>query len=112
MTEPDPTQLDHDVKRYLALDAQKADIETEQAIIKERLRELGVGAHMAPCGIAVSVSVNRRFNPDKAAEVVPPTLLEQIQTLVIDSKKAKQVLPPAAYEACMVQVGEPRVAIR
>lgn len=108
----DLAQLDEDVKRYLTLDAQKADIETEQAVIKERLRNLGVGAHMAPCGIAVSVSTNRRFNPDKAADVVPPPLLKQIQSVVIDSKKAKAVLPPAAYEACMVEVGEPRVAIR
>jgi hypothetical protein len=108
----DPTQLDTDVKSYVELDALKADVEIEQAAIKARLRELGTGVHHAPCGIAVSVTSNRRFNADKAAEVIPPPLLEQIQSLVIDTKKARAVLPPTAYDACMVEVGEPRVSIR
>lgn len=108
----DSTQLDADVKRYLELDALKADIETEQGIIKERLRDLGNGAHVAPCGVSVSVSPNRRFNADKAADVVPPVLLEQIQSLSIDTKKAKALLPPAVYDLCMVEVGQARVSLR
>lgn len=106
------TQLDDDVKRYVDLLARKADIDIELDAIKERLRDLGPGAHMAPCGIAVSIATNRRFNPDLAEQVVPPTLLEQIKTTVIDAKKAKAVLPPAAYEACMSEAGAPRVTVR
>jgi hypothetical protein len=108
----DSTQLDPDVTRYVELDALKANIEIEQAAIKERLRELGTGAHVAPCGIAVSVAANRRFNPELAAQVVPPPLLEQIQSLVIDTKKARAILPPTAYDACMTEVGQPKVTIR
>jgi hypothetical protein len=106
------TQLDADVKRYLELDAIKADMQIEQDAIKARLRDLGAGVHHAPCGVNVSVTPNRRFNADKATEVLPPALLEQIQTLSVDTKKAKAVLPPAAYETCMTEVGEPRVSIR
>lgn len=108
----DPTQLDNDVKRYLELDALKADVEIEQATIKGRLRDLGSGVHHAPCGVNVSVTPNRRFNADRAAELVPGPLLEQIQSVVVDSKKAKAILPPAAYDACMAEVGDPRVVIR
>lgn len=108
----DPTQLDTDVKRYLELDAIRADIEIEQNSIKERLRALGAGVHQAPCGVAVSVTPTRRFDAAKAEQIIPPNLLEQVQSLVIDSKKAKAVLPPAAYEACQSEVGSARVTIR
>lgn len=109
---PDLIQLDNDVKRFLELDAIKADIDIEQTAIKDRLRQLGTGAHSAPCGVKVSVSENRRFNADKAAQIVPTELLAQIQSLVVDSKKAKAILPPAAYDACCAVVGEPRVSVR
>lgn len=113
MTDTDTaTQLDQDVKRYLELDAIKADMQLEQDAIKARLRDLGAGVHHAPCGVNVSVTPNRRFNSDRALEVVPPALLEQIQSVVVDTKKAKAILPPAAYDACMTEVGDPRVSIR
>ena len=108
----DATQLDNDVKRYLELDAMKADLEAEQSIIKARLRGLGEGKYDAPCGVAVTIRPNRRFNPAKAEEIVPAELIPAIQTLIINSKKAKALLPPALYEASMVAVGDPRVVIK
>lgn len=108
----DPAQLDNDVKRYLDLDAKKADIEIEQAAIKERLRALGIGAHATPCGVSVTVATNRRFNPAEAEKIVPADLIPAISTTAIDAKKAKAILPPALYEAAMLPVGEPRVVIR
>lgn len=106
----DPDQLDHDVKRYLELDALRADLTVEMEAIKERLRE--GGTQTAPCGVKITVSPNRRFDPAKAAEVVPEALLPLCQKTIIDSAKAKAALPPAIYEAAMVEVGAPRVTIR
>lgn len=108
----DPAQLDTDVKRYLELDAIKADIEIEQSAIKTRLRDLGIGAHSAPCGVAVTVTANRRFNPAEAGRIVPAELLPAIQSTVVDAKKAKAILPPALYEQAMLPVGDPRVVIK
>lgn len=108
----DIAQLDTDVKRYLELDAAKADIEIEQAAIKERLRALGVGSYTAPCGVAVTITPNRRFNPAEAERIVPAELIPAISTTAIDAKKAKAMLPPALYEAAMLPVGEPRVTLR
>lgn len=106
----DPTQLDHDVKRYLELDALRADLQIEMDAIKARLRE--GGTQIAPCGVKVTVSVNRRFSADVAAQVIPEALLPLCQETVISSAKAKAALPPAIYEQAMVEVGEPRVIIR
>ena len=111
-TVTDPTQLDNTVKRYLELDAMKADIEIEQASLKAWLRELGTGAYVAPCGVKVSVTPNRRFNADKALEVIPSALLPLCQKTVIDSARAKAALPPAIYETAMIEVGEPRVLVK
>lgn len=112
MTNTTDLDLDSTVKRFLELDAIKADIEIEQASLKAQLRDLGTGTHVAPCGVRVSVTENRRFNADKALQIVPEPLLAQIQTLVVDSKKAKAILPPTAYDACCAVVGEPRVSVR
>jgi hypothetical protein len=61
-------QLDADVKRYLELDAVRADIAIEMDAIKARLRD--GGTQLAPCGVKVTVTPNRRFSAEKAAEVI------------------------------------------
>jgi len=112
MTNPTQDQFDADVRRYVELEAAKADIQVELETIKERLRQRGEGKHTAPCGVRVTVSPNRRFNPQLAADIVPAELIPAIQTTSIDSKKAKAVLPPAMYEQAMAEVGEPRVVVK
>lgn len=103
--------LDADVKRFLELDERRKDIEAEQATIKARIRALGVGHYDAPCGVGVTVSPNRRFDPKVAEEVIPDQLLALCRVTVVDSKAAKRALPPAIYEQCMKPVGEPRVVL-
>lgn len=106
----DPDQLDHDVKRYLELDALRADLTIEMDAIKARLRE--GGTQVAPCGVKVTVSENRRFNAERALIVIPEVLLPLCQDTVVSSAKAKAALPPTIYADCMVEVGDPRVTIR
>lgn len=103
--------LDADVKRYLELDERRKEIEMEQAAIKTRIRGLGLGHHDAPCGVGISISPNRRFDPKLAEQVLPPVMLELCRVEVVDAKKAKANLPPTAYEACMKTAGEPRVSL-
>lgn len=111
-TDYPPEALDRDVKRYLELDELAKDIAVEQATIKTRLRALGDGSHQAPCGVSVSVTPQRRFNAEHAMDVIPADLLPMVQTTVVDGKKVKALLPPALYEACQVETGDPRVVIR
>lgn len=103
--------LDGDVRRFLELDERRKDIEAEQAIIKARIRALGVGHYDAPCGVGVTVSPNRRFDPGLAEQVIPDELLTLCRVTVVDSKAAKRALPPAVYEQCMKPVGDPRVVL-
>lgn len=107
------TQLDTDVQRFLELDARKHEIEAEQAEIKERIRALGIGSHSA-AGMTINVTPNRRFNADHAAKVLPESLAALCikTTTAIDAGLAKENLPPAVYESCMVEVGQPRVVVK
>lgn len=106
----DTAQLDTDVKRYVELDALRADLTLEMEAIKERLRD--GGTQTAPCGIKVTVSPNRRFDANRAASTLPAELLTLCQSVVVDSAKAKSNLPPAIYEGLMSEVGAPRVSIK
>lgn len=107
-----PDQLDKTVARYLELDARRNEIVAEQDQIKIALRtQLEPGRHDTPSGQKVTISPNRRFNADLAQSVIPAELLPLVMTETIDSKKAKAVLPPALYNQCSAEVGEPRVSI-
>lgn len=112
MTDYPPEALDKDVRRYLELDELAKDIAIEQATIKTRLRGLGDGNWEAPCGVHVSVTPQRRFNAEHAVTVIPADLLPMVQSTVVDGKKVKALLPPALYEACQVESGDPRVVIK
>ncbi len=106
----DPNRLDELVKRYADVASHIATLNAELDAIKDELR--AVGTTTAPCGMSVSVSVNRRFNADRAAEVLPASLLAAVTRPQIDTTLAKAQLPPALYEQCMVEVGQPRVAVK
>lgn len=112
MTDYPADAFDHDVKRYLELDELIKDLMGEQSAIKARIRGLGTGVHHAPCGVDVSVTPQRRFNPDHAREVIPAAFLPLVEVTVVDGKKAKAALPPAIYEQCQVETGDPRVTFR
>jgi hypothetical protein len=101
------------VAEYLDLRDRKAAIDNRLEQITAELRSLGVGRHQAG-GHTVTVSAQRRFNTEAAARILAsnPDLLLACQETTISGSKAKQVLPPALYEMCQVEAGEPRVSIR
>lgn len=108
-----PEELDNDVKRYLELEAIKADIQTEQDTIKARIRALGVGQHTAPSGVPVKIAKpNRRFNLDTATKLLAPEVLEQCRAEGFDATKVKRFLSPELLDMCMDPgTGDPRVSI-
>lgn len=85
-----------------------ADAETYKAQLRDALP---AGAYTVGGQKAISVTPTRRFNPDHAAKVLPPHLLEAIERRMVDAKLAKETLPPALYEACSVETGKPTVKL-
>lgn len=88
----------------------KADLEARERDIKARIRAAVPGPDTYQAGdVALSISVNRRFDPQVAERVLPTDLLDLCRISKVDAAAAKEVLPPAAYAACMSEVGEYRV---
>ena len=100
-------------RRYLELAARRDEAELELTTIKAKIRDAHpTGTNLTTTdGVHVAVTANRRFDPAKAAEVVPPELLALCQITKVDPAAAKKALPPALYDACMVDVGDPVVRI-
>lgn len=103
------------VTEYLALEAHRAEITARQDHIKAFLRTtLPQGKHELDGTGTVTISVNRRFDAALAEQVLTnlnPALLDAVKETVISSAKAKKVLPPATYEQCMRDAGDPRISI-
>jgi hypothetical protein len=114
-TQPDysPAELDADVKRYLELDEIKSDIAVEQEAIKARLRSLGIGVHHTSSGVPFKIAKpNRRFNLDRATQLLPAETLEQCRTDGFDPSKVKRFLSPELLDMCMDDTdGDPRVSV-
>lgn len=99
---------------YLDLKERAAALDDRMKQIVAQLRDdLGTGRHTAG-EHTVTVTPQRRFNPDHARQILAsnPELLTACQETVVSSSKAKQVLAPAMYELCMLESGDPRVSIR
>lgn len=89
------------------------DLQAIAEDIKARLRAaVPAGSKVEVDGQpAFSVTPNRRFNATTAEHVLPAELLELCKVSRVDAKAAKEVLPPALYAQCMVEVGEPVVRL-
>lgn len=99
---------------YLDLKERAAALDDRMKQIVAQLRDdLGAGRHTAG-EHTVTVTPQRRFNPDHARQILAsnPELLTACQETVVSSSKAKLVLAPTVYSACMVESGDPRVSIR
>jgi hypothetical protein len=111
------TELDatyHDLVTRLAhIQARKADLDAEEAQIKAKLGEnLTHGTYSVNGTPALTVSLGRRFDPVLAAEVLHPELAALCKVEVIDSTRAKAVLPPAVYRQCQRDNDKPTIRMR
>lgn len=87
-------------------------LQQAKAALAAELRELGPGRHNGTAGTATISAPTARFDPAKAAEVLPADMLEACRETVITASRAKAVLPPALYELCQVASGDPRVTVK
>lgn len=111
---PDEALLNGLRKRYLELAARAEEIDTEMAVIKDRLRKFGEGRHIAGDGY-VQVSPQKRFDPELAATVlrgINPDLVATCSVSKVDSGLVKKVVGENVYEQCQRTAGEPKVVIR
>lgn len=114
---PSTTELDDELKaavtRLLTLQQTRTDIEAEEARLKTLIRSrLHVGDRGTVNGQTVlALSPNRRFSPSLAEQVLPASLLDLCKVTKVDSSTAKKTLPPALYDSCMAEVGEPVVKL-
>lgn len=78
-----------------------------KGLIRERF---GEGKY--ECGKRkVEIRPNRKFNPQRAEELLPAEWLIRCRAMRIDTKLARAILPPELYRACQTVVGEPIVVI-
>jgi hypothetical protein len=112
MTELDPT-LQATVIRLLEIRDARTVLDAEETNLKALVRShLTVGQQGTVNGQpVVSVTPNRRFNPDLASKTLTPDLLALCTVSKVDPSTAKKTLPPALYEQCMAEVGEPVVRL-
>lgn len=98
--EPDPA----DMAEYLAgLVAQIGVLEAAAADVRRWLAErLPEGTH-ALRGVRVAVLATRRFDPARAAKVLPPELRERCSVTVVDRAKAQRVLTEEQYRECQTE---------
>lgn len=104
-------------KRHEVLAQQIEDIKAEDETLKAEAAELlknELGTHEHDGG-AVQLQPNRRWDDDTAREVIgaiSPDILKAITIETLDSKKAKELLPPATYKKCMKDGARPKVIFK
>ncbi len=74
---------------------------------KGQLRgKLTPGAYTVGGRPALSITPTRRFDPARAAEILPADQIAAVSRMQIDPKLAKSHLAPALYELCQVDAGK------
>jgi hypothetical protein len=100
-----PSPVEAITLRLLQVEEAIAALESERFGLRANLIALlGEGKHEV-AGSKLDIRRQRRFNADKAVEVLPPELLAACRREVIDSAQARRVLPPDLYAACQVETG-------
>lgn len=108
------TELDPDtaatLAKLVATLEQIRQLTADAEHFKTQLRDrLGPGAYTIDTRPALTITPTRRFDPDRAATMLPPTQLAAITRPVVDPTLAKQILAPALYDLCRVEAGRPAV---
>lgn len=106
-------QLTDLISRLRDINSKLADLTAAADDIKSQIRQaVPAGARALIDGQpAVTVSANRRFDPDLAKTVLPPELVQLCLVEKVDGAQAKRNLPPAVYEQLMTDVGQPVVRL-
>jgi len=103
----------HDLVTRLAhIQSRKAELEAQETELKAKLTEhLTYGSYTIGGKPALTISVGRRFDPTLAAQVLPAELIALCQVTIIDTKRAKEILPPAVFAQCQKLNDNPTVRV-
>ena len=107
----DPARLDQLISTYARITATISEYNEQLDQVKAELRQLGTGTHHGSNGTA-TITAQRRFDPQLAADTLPAELAAACTETSINAAKARKILPPALYEACSPETGQPRVTVR
>lgn len=79
------------------------EMETEAAEIRRWLAlRLDIGSHKLG-GLSVTVYRPRRFDPHKAAKVLPSELVKKCSVPVVDRARAERILTAEMYAECQIE---------
>ena len=100
------------ISRLAEIADAKTQLEAEEKTIKTQLRDsLDVGTKVTVNGSPVlAIQSYRRFDATLATRTLTPELLALCTVPTVDSKRAKELLPPAVYTACCKDY-DPRVVL-
>lgn len=93
--------------------AQKTELEQHEAALKHQIRNLVDGPDTYAAGdLTIVVSTNRRFDPAKALDLIPPELAPLVThtETIVDRDKVKALLPDIFEQA--QTSGDYRVSLR
>lgn len=88
-----------------------AEIEGLKGAIRAEVADSGPGTYEAG-EYTLTLRANRRFDPARAADILPAEVVAAITTTSIDPKVARQKLPPETFEACMTERGNMTVVLK
>lgn len=89
------------------------DLQVRESAIKARIRDLVPGPDTYDAGdLAISIQVNRRFDPDAFTAAYPVTTHPQFYKLVPDTTAVRNGVAPDEYAGFMTVVGDAKVGLR
>ena len=92
--------LDQLATTFLELADKIAQLTAQQDHIKDQLRDLGIGKHLSPAGIPITIQAPSRFlNTSRAWAML--TDEQKAACMSPDYKKARAQLPAVLLEQCM-----------
>jgi hypothetical protein len=98
--------------RLRQVQANLTRLQEEADLLKGQLRDqAGVGTHTVAGKTVFTIRPNRRFDAGLAERLLTPEFQQLCTITKIDAATAKRVLPPAMYDACSAEVGEPVIRL-
>lgn len=94
------TELTDCVVRLADIQARQAELQRQADSLKTILRALGETRQRRFGDLMLTVTPNRRFDANKARDVLSAPVLQQISVSRPDPATARKVLPPDVYAEC------------
>lgn len=99
------------VRRLADVLAKIGELEIEAEGIKQVLRDnFDAGAHEVN-GVGFKVTPGRRFNAEKAIQLVPESRRRECLTIGVDPAKVKRLLTSEQVDECMDPYGKAKVSV-